>query len=571
MQRTVKAVVGSAKKAFRAFRQDQMGSIAQMTALSIIPMFFATGAAIDTVRITREQASFHSAIDSACLAVAADDRSALGTMSGSALEARKAELKAYAQTYLNQNYKPEDGAAAIVDVNLTITGAAITLDATHDFPMTIMKLANIDQTTLRAHCTVNKAMRPVELALVMDTTGSMASSGKIDGAKAAARALLDTLYGGNVSTVPSSPYIRVSLVPFAAGVRLDKNAYDFDLGWIDTAGVNSLSHLNFNDGTWNNYTSWGKLKTSASAYMSWNGCVEARKRGSAATNDDYSENDAAPSSGSPDTLFPAYFAADTPGSSYGYSYISTSGTPNENTGLTTTQINDNSNAGLLYKQKNQAKYLNKQISAESTSTTGPWSGCAATPVVPMTYNRSHIDDGIGNMTALGPTLIAEGLAWGWRSISPGAPFTQVEGSGSIAPAVISNYNDVRWRKVMVLMTDGDNDLNAGSYGFNNTIYSAYGRGGEALANNRFGTTSAASIMTNLDDAMVRVCNKIKAQNIELYVTSFGTGVSASTQSRLQSCATKPANYQHNTSSADLQAFFNHIGEDVLNKSIYVSQ
>ncbi len=53
------------------------------------------------------------------------------------------------------------------------------------------------------------------------------------------------------------------------------------------------------------------------------------------------------------------------------------------------------------------------------------------------------------------------------------------------------------------------------------VYSSYGRGGEALANNRFGTTSASSIMTQLDTDMFAVCSKIKAQNVELYVTSFG--------------------------------------------------
>ena len=66
-------------------------------------------------------------------------------------------------------------------------------------------------------------------------------------------------------------------------------------------------------------------------------------------------------------------------------------------------------------------------------------------------------------------------------------------------------------------------------------------------------------------------HKIKAEGIELYVTSFGSGVSSATRTKLQACATDADNYQHATSSADLAAFFNHIGQDVLNKSIYVSK
>ena len=71
--------------------------------------------------------------------------------------------------------------------------------------------------------------------------------------------------------------------------------------------------------------------------------------------------------------------------------------------------------------------------------------------------------------------------------------------------------------------------------------------------------------------MLTVCSKVKAEGTELYVTSFGSGVSSPTRSRLQTCATDADHYQHTTSSADLAAFFNHIGEDVLNKSIYVSK
>lgn len=124
---------------------------------------------------------------------------------------------------------------------------------------------------------------------------------------------------------------------------------------------------------------------------------------------------------------------------------------------------------------------------------------------------------------------------------------------------------------MVIMTDGDNDISAGLDTLNGTTYTAYGRGKETLANNRFGTTNSSEVMGKLDDAMAAACTQAKAEGIELYVTSFGSGVSASTKAKLQACATDADNYQHASSSADLAAFFNHIGQDVLNKAIYVSK
>ncbi|MEQ1521439.1 MAG: hypothetical protein ABL936_09240 [Aestuariivirga sp.] len=553
----------------------------------IFVLLAAGGAAIDNLRINREQAAFNAAVDSATLAVAADDRANLAGLSEAQVTARIAELETFAKKYMAANYTPQYGSSEEMDVDIDITGAAIDLTASHTFPTTIMSLTGIDEIKLSSHSQIMKAMRPMEIALVMDTTGSMATNGKIAGAKNAARQLLDTVYGGNLAAVPESEYVRVALVPFAAAVRLNANAYDFDLNWIDTKGLNPLSKLNFNDPAWNNYLAWSKLKTGESTAMQWNGCVESRAKGIETDGTDYSLNDVPPAAEQPDTLFPAYFAPDAPsiGELAGYpnefrgaiwtgSYVpEDDGKPNEITGLKKNQAQDLSNAGLEVRQENQAKYNGRVIDGEtnSASPVGPWTGCAKSPIVPMTYSRANIDAGITAMSAAGNTLIAEGIAWGFRVLSPTEPFTKVEASNSFPADTISTYHHPRWMKIMILMTDGDNDLSAGVDELNGTVYSAYGRGKEVPVHNRFGSTSSSDKMMELDNAMTVACTKVKAAGIELYVTSFGSGVSTATRAKLQACATDADNYKHTSSSADLSAFFNHIGEDVLNKSIYVSE
>ena len=168
----------------------------------------------------------------------------------------------------------------------------------------------------------------------------------------------------------------------------------------------------------------------------------------------------------------------------------------------------------------------------TSATEGPWKGCAKTPIVPLTYKRANVEAGITAMAAAGNTLIAEGVAWGWRVLSPTEPFTKVEASTSFPADTISTYHHPRWLKIMVIMTDGDNDISAGLDTLNGTTYTAYGRGKETLADNRFGTTSDSSIMGKLDDAMSAACTQAKAEGIELYVTSFGSGVSAATKAKL---------------------------------------
>ncbi|MEP7173125.1 MAG: pilus assembly protein TadG-related protein [Aestuariivirga sp.] len=578
MRTSLDAFIGSANRKLKAFRNNCLGSVTQITAVAALPMLLAAGAAVDTVRINREQVAFDAAVDSAALAVAADDRASLAGLSDAQVTARIAELEEFAKKYLAENYTPQYGSSQEMEVDIDITGAAIDLQASHTFPTTIMSLTGIDEVNLSSHSQIMKAMRPIEMVLVMDTTGSMASSSKLDGAKTAARNLLSTVYGGSASSVPESEYLRVALVPFAAGVRLNPSAYDFNLNWIDTTGGNPLSTVNFTDTSWNNYTTWAKLKKTSSTFHTWNGCVEARMRGDDASNTDYNVNDVAPTSGV--TRFPAYFAPDAPSfanlSTYGVNqnkswsgtYIPESGTPSEIAGLSNTDKQD-----PLKRQENQAKYLNRNIGSESltSATEGPWKGCAKTSIVPLTYKRANVEAGITAMVAAGNTLIAEGVTWGWRVLSPTEPFTKVEASTSFPADTISTYHHPRWLKIMVVMTDGDNDISAGLDTLNGTTYTAYGRGKETLAQNRFGTTSDSSIMGKLDDAMSAACTQAKAEGIELYVTSFGTGVSNSTKAKLTACATDADNYQHATSSADLSAFFNHIGQDVLNKAIYVSK
>ena len=588
MRNFIDAFVVSTRQTLKAFRNNQLGSVTQITALAALPMFLCAGAAIDTVRIDREQVAFNAAVDSAALAVAADDRASLSGLNSSAQAARIAELVLFARKYMAENYTPQFGSSQEMAVNIAITGQTIDLTASHSFPTTIMSLTGINEINLTAHSQIMKAMRPIELTMVMDTTGSMGTT-YMDQAKVAAHDLLNTLYGGDLASTPQSEYIRTALVPFTVAVRLDKNAYDFNLGWVDTTGANPLSKLNFtNSISYNNYTAWGKLKSNASTYMSWNGCVEARMTGSAAAGTDYIVNDAAPTLTNPATLFPAYFNPDgaTVGTgTWDNEYIGNY-SPNNSlppaTGYENSTLGKNSTLGTSSatwgpRVLNQEKYTNKVLTPESltSASAGPWNLCAKAKVVPMTFKRANVEAGIDSMFAAGNTNVAEGMAWGQRVISPGEPFTKVEGTSSIPASTISPYNDVRWQKIVVLMTDGENNVGTG-YSYGGSAYGAYGRGSQAIALNRFGTTSSSSWDGVADTNMGTICTSMKANGIKIYATGFNLSNSAAdtlVKNRLKACASTPSAdyYSDSTNGADLQAFFNHIGEDVINKSIYVSK
>ena len=65
MRNFIDAFAVSTRQKLKAFRNNQLGSVTQMFAVAAFPMVIAAGAAIDTVRIGREQVSFNAAVDSA--------------------------------------------------------------------------------------------------------------------------------------------------------------------------------------------------------------------------------------------------------------------------------------------------------------------------------------------------------------------------------------------------------------------------------------------------------------------------------------------------------------------------
>ena len=158
MRNTINAFAGSTSRKLKAFRNDCLGSITQITAVAAIPMFLCVGAAIDTIRINREQVAFDAAVDSAALAVAADDRASLAGLNAAQTTARIAELEEFAKKYMAANYSPQYGTSSDMAVDIEITGAAIDLTASHTFPTTIMSLTGIDELNLSAHSQISKSM-----------------------------------------------------------------------------------------------------------------------------------------------------------------------------------------------------------------------------------------------------------------------------------------------------------------------------------------------------------------------------------------------------------------------------
>jgi Flp pilus assembly protein TadG len=634
--------------------KDSSGNIAIFFGLALPVALVAIGAGLDSARITREYSTFHAAIDSAAFAIAQDDRS--GTVGGTISQTNADALKDLAKKYIASNYSADKAFKGDVTVDLTVTGQQVKLNANIEFPTTLMKLVGIETVSMNAESVVEKAMKPIELVLVMDTTGSMVND--IAGARQAAKNFLTKVYG---STSTTSEYLRIALVPFAGAVRLNPTAPEV-LSAVDQTGANPLSTMNFSLGVLNNFTAWAAITKPDGSAHSWNGCVEGRQRNATASLN-YLINDEPPGTGA--TRFPAYFFPDAPsfdgtvkktyrdsagsnqsnksfyepwhpnatafasvsnpydqvysGNDYVASYYNVTVTqsaspvkgtldannypaptlptgypliggvpmkdvgsnlkiqhkavapPATGTEVSTVGYGATATQRLTNDRKYQGAVVPDQTYTGTSSSAGPWVNCAASAVVPMTHSRTKVEAGLDAMRAAGNTNIGEGLAWGMRVISPGAPFTLVDSAPTGAGTPISNYNDVRWQKIIVLMTDGENTAGSASADLG-ASYNSYGRSNVSTASglNRFGTTTTSSLVSQMNADTLQVCSNLKANGVQIYTIGFRDPATAAL---MAPCATAPTApyYQFASDTTALAAVFNHIGEDVLNKMIYVSK
>ncbi len=275
----------------------------------------------------------------------------------------------------------------------------------------------------------------------------------------------------------------------------------------------------------------------------WKGCVEARSA-------PYDVTDDAPSAATVETLFTPYFAPDE-SNQYGYSvpfdnsYLNdyhaswpTTGTPS-GWGAANTFVNL-----LKYDGVNVAT-----IKETPPDTKGPNFACPD-PLLRLTSTK---DDVTNKITALnywssGGTISSEGLMWGWRTLSPNAPFAQGAAYGGA-------------KKFIVLMTDGVNSLvdnRAGGRLETLSDYTAYGY----LMKGRMGTSQNFGLAEQfLNDRMLTACTNAKAKGISIFTILFRE-TNTTTANLLKQCATTPSQALMASDAASLQSAFANVATQV---------
>ncbi len=191
------------------------------------------------------------------------------------------------------------------------------------------------------------------------------------------------------------------------------------------------------------------------------------------------------------------------------------------------------------------------------------------PILPLTNVRSKIDgpSNVGIMDRLTPnggTNIPNGIIWGWRTISPDAPFTESIGPGETGPNG-SEFED--WQKAVLIMTDGNNDFSDRSTHWGSSP-SSYGfeveeRMGDGI--NEADQNGVPNMEDEADEKILRICRRMKEESILVYTIVFDVSAGSAIEDVFKSCASQPeAPYFFNApDGSELEEAFGDIADDLV--------
>ena len=519
----------------QTFFRAKGGVIAVIFALAAIPIVMSIAAAIDFGRAYVVKTELGEALDKAALAVAVSRN------------ATDEQIEAIFQGYFDANFPQDLG--SVVSLSKEQTESTITLTATASVETAFLKVINVDTIEVSGTSTVVIETTGLEVALVLDNTGSMqfGSPSRISSLRTAANDLVDILFGEQTS--PDN--LKVALVPFVATVNIGNDD-------------NSRQLVRFPDID-NVYPNVSDTE--------WKGCVEARE----APNDVldiFLEGDATQGEWAPyyweaepvlvrtNGLFRAcanlWWLPGFSLSSITCNKNSFGSPPKCGDQLPTGRSPTNFTDDIGFFEPSQSLFF--EVDATPKTTRGPNQACPD-PVVPLTNNKATLQSAIDQMQPWegNGTMSHLGAAWGWRILSPEAPFQ--EG----LPYSQSDNN-----KAMIILTDGSNLVTSQSSFCQNEVnakytshYTAYGYTSEG----RLGTnTSENAINTELNNRLLQVCTNIKDTGIIVYTITFDLDDSE-TQDLFQQCATDPTKYFNSPDGDTLRSAFQAIGAELSNLRI----
>jgi Flp pilus assembly protein TadG len=558
------------------FSCKDQGAISIIFAFAIIPILGFLGLGLDLGRLYYVNSVLGGAVDAAAIA-------------GGHTGGTTADIQNQATAIFNANI-PKNLISSISAPTITVTqnNTVVKVAAAGQINTYFLPFFGVSTLTTVSSSVALVTTKGAEVVLALDNTGSMQGSPMQDEINAANQ-LVNILFGGNGTSGGSDTIngLAVAVVPYSTTVNI--SGIPNYKTWLSASGQQQIKNTNL-------YPNIAPV-AGKSVGGQWMGCIEARApltpsglTSSQITSygyENYPQGTDATDATPTQYPFSPFLYPSTMIHQYVFGKPLNRGTTSTATtalatppwGSTGSTRGDNdwklngtvpSGSGLYFGDN----YAWNSGNPSGNSGVGPNLGCPV-PLLSLQTSQTKVKSTINSMLATfrGGTMINLGLNAAWWTISPNwngtwSQPTPAPSSGVTFPQPYDNT-----LKVVVLMTDGQNqwyDLPTGVPGAPDTShnykadadYTGYGR----LAEGRSGTTVASNTGTVLNSSMLNMCTSLKNNKVVIYTIIFthGGNVDSNTQSLFQSCATDSNHYYFAPNSATLVDAFKNIGQQITN-------
>ncbi len=501
-------------KMFKAFctrfLNEKKGNVAIIFGMMMVPVMVLTGGLVDYGMAIKTKSQLRATLDSAMLAAMLQYS-----------EDKDVDYQLIIENYIDKNFTKSG--KKVRGTTITVGQATISdegeMSATISavVPTSFLAFAHKDSFDFDVSSSVMVGGSSIEIALILDNTGSMKGA-KITALKSAANDLLDIILPEDFDN--SDERVKFAVVPFADYVNIgektggqyvvvgrnDRNEPGTDIpeNYTRTWWSNGYNKC------WNTYPDSTEHCTPVKA---WRTCY----------------NDGVP--------YDCYRTID-------WNCTGDRGDPVRQCKWVAGKQKKTNNKwyGCMGSRRHDLNTRDEDYSTGVPGIMKNYCKYQIAPVTRLTAVRDDIVSGLAKMKAKRNTYIPSGLVWGWRTLSPVAPFADG-----------ASYEDGAVRKVIVLMTDGANTKSMKKWTGHDTDNNA----GEVWGHNRGNKTQANAYTTEL-------CNNIKAKDIMVYTIGFEIPGESAIETIMKDCAGNGGQYFDADNSTELADAFKEIGRSLLN-------
>jgi Flp pilus assembly protein TadG len=459
------------------------------------------GAVVDYITVEQNRSIAQIALDAAVLGLQSQIEEKSTTQLG-------ADVLALVRDRLNQR----NLTLSVLNTTVDKEEGKLRVTVRFDGPTHFVTLVGVHSLGAVLTSEATRKNQRVEIAMVLDNSGSMAESNRMGHLKAAAHQAINTFFKDQQPN-DANPHMFVGIVPFTQFVNVGTD--NANAAWLDRQGRSSIADDNLLLDPRAPIADFDRIDLFGQfVNESWRGCVEARPY-------PYDTDDTEPVSTSPNTLFVPLFAPDEPNTTWnGYNVFNNTYIADQRGQCEQPPQNQQWTERTL--QERMCKYQGAVVSGASMENArGPNADCPNNELTPLSSKKSTVAQALAKMSPQGGTNIAQGVVWGMHMLTPSAPLKE-------ASAFKESVS-----KVMIVMTDGDNFHAAANNMNGSTFYTAYGY----PYNRRLGKPgdSTNQLRALMDQRLLAACTSAKKLDVTIYTIGLSVP-STSTENILKSCS-----------------------------------